>query len=51
MVLLGEVAEHAMDRVLVRVRAELQELVVVDEFLAHGRIPLAGGYRPDAERT
>jgi len=32
MVLLGEVPEHPLNRVLVRVRTDLQELVVVDEW-------------------
>src|SRR5262249_2245353 len=40
MVTLGQVTEHAVDRVVVRVRTQLQQLVVVDEGLrAHGGIP------------
>src|SRR5262249_52770143 len=48
---LREMAEHAVNRVLVRVRADLQQLVVVDERpSAHTRLPtppLSAGSRVD----
>src|SRR5205814_7708193 len=52
MILLGQVAKHPVDRVLVRVRTELEELVVVDEQLsAHVPTPeiVVGRIGPELE--
>src|SRR5206468_824448 len=52
MILLGQVAKHTVDRVLVRVRTELKEFVVVDEQLsAHVPTPeiVVGRIGPELE--